>query len=438
MSACAVAIACHAQEKSLRECIDIGIANNLTLANARIGIDKGHTTLSQNRSRLLPVISAGFTATDYLKRPANVTTGTRLGSDFPDDPTWQAIHSMQYNATAGIMLNVPLFDRTIFTAIDVAKTIESISSLSYEKAVEDLTVQIGKVYYMAQASLEQERLADRNIERMEELCAITEALYQQGVVLEVDLNRVRINLQNLRTLSDQSHTLHAQQLNTLRYLLDIDIDTPLEVTRINEEIEPLEVAGISNRLPELLLYDQKVALAEKNIRSVRAGYLPSVSFTGYAGTIGYQESLHDFFHTSAAKDNWFGNCYIALSIRIPIFDANAKRLQITQHRHDAQQAANDRQILQNRLDQTYANAILQLNHNIEVFRTQSDSRRQAQDVYNVTEEQYKEGVASMTALLQDEMQLRSAQSACVLALCQCRLARLDLLKLSGNLSQLTR
>ena len=123
MSACAVAIACHAQEKTLRECIDIGIANNLTLANARIGIDKGHTALSQNRSRLLPVISAGFTATDYFKRPANVTTGTRLGSDFPDDPTWQAIHSMQYNATAGIMLNVPLFDRTIFTAIDVAKTI---------------------------------------------------------------------------------------------------------------------------------------------------------------------------------------------------------------------------------------------------------------------------------------------------------------------------
>lgn len=59
-------------------------------------------------------------------------------------------------------------------------------------------------------------------------------------------------------------------------------------------------------------------------------------------------------------------------------------------------------------------------------------------VYNVTEEQYKEGVSSMTALLQDEMQLRAAQAACVQAHCQCNLARLDLLRLAGQLEQLSR
>lgn len=103
-----------------------------------------------------------------------------------------------------------------------------------------------------------------------------------------------------------------------------------------------------------------------------------------------------------------------------------------------QQAANRMELMRKQLDENYANALLQLNHNMEVFRTQSESRCQAEEVYNVTEEQYKEGVAPMTALLQDEMQLRTAQTACVQALCQCRLARLDLLKLSGNLSQLSR
>lgn len=120
-----------------------------------------------------------------------------------------------------------------------------------------------------------------------------------------------------------------------------------------------------------------------------------------------------------------------------MFEANSKRLQIKQYRYDVQQAANSMELIRKQLDENYANAMLQLNHNLEVFRTQSDSRRQAEEVYNVTEEQYKEGVASMTALLQDEMQLRTAQTACVQALCQCRLARLDLLRLSGNLSLLT-
>lgn len=423
---------------TLQECIETGIANNLSLADARIGIDKGRTGVSQNRSRLLPVIDGIFQFTDYLKNPVNVTTGTLLGSDFPEDPAWQTIKSMQYNANAGIRLYMPLYDQTVLAAIDAAKTVERINSLSYEKAAEDLTMQISKVYYMAQASQEQERLTSENILRMEELCDITEALYRQGIVMEVDLNRVHINLQNLKTQYDQSRTLHCQQLNMLRFLMDMAPETPLKVTRMTERIESLPAAGVSEELPELLLSAQQKTLAEQRIKTVKAGYLPTLSLTGYAGALGYQEKFHHFFHTNAATDNWFGNCYIGLSVRIPLFEANSKRLQIKQYRYDARQAVNRMELMRKQLDENYANAVLQLNHNMEVFRTQSDSRRQAEEVYNVTEEQYKEGVASMTALLQDEMQLRTAQTACVQALCQCRLAQLDLLKLSGNLSQLSR
>lgn len=435
---CTLTSVCHGQEMTLQECIRTGIANNLSLANARIGIDKGRTGVSQNRSRLLPVINGIFQFTDYLKSLVNVTTGTLLGSDFPEDLTWQTIKSMQYNANAGIQLSMPLYNQTILAAIDVAKTVEKISSLSYEKAVEDLTMQISKVYYMAQASKEQERLTNENILRMEELCAITEALYQQGVVMEVDLNRVRINLKSLKTQHDQSHTLHSQQLNMLRFLMDMAPETSLEVTHMAENMEPLPATGVNEELPELLLSVHQKTLAEQRIKTVKAGYLPTLSLTGYAGALGYQEKFHHFFHTSAATDNWFGNCYIGLSIKIPLFEANSKKLQIKQYRYDMQQAANRMELMRKQLDENYANALLQLNHNMEVFRTQSESRCQAEEVYNVTEEQYKEGVASMTALLQDEMQLRTAQTACVQALCQCRLARLDLLKLSGNLSQLSR
>lgn len=435
---CILTSVCHGQEMTLQECIKTGIANNLSLANARIGIDKGRTGVSQSRSRLLPVINGIFQFTDYLKSPVNVTTGTLLGGDFPENPTWQTIKSMQYNANAGIQLSMPLYNQTILAAIDVAKTVEEINSLSYEKAVEELTMQISKVYYMAQASQEQERLTNENILRMEELCTITEALYQQGVVMEVDLNRVRINLKSLKTQHDQSHTLHSQQLNMLRFLMDMAPETSLEVTHMAENMEPLPATGVNEELPELLLSVHQKTLAEQRIKTVKAGYLPTLSLTGYAGALGYQETFHHFFHTSAATDNWFGNCYIGLSIKIPLFEANSKKLQIKQYRYDVQQAANRVELMRKQLDENYANALLQLNHNMEVFRTQTESRSQAEEVYNVTEEQYREGVASMTALLQDEMQLRTAQTACVQALCQCRLARLDLLKLSGNLSQLSR
>ena len=224
----------------------------------------------------------------------------------------------------------------------------------------------------------------------------------------------------------------------LRFLMDMAPETPLEVKRMTESMEPLPTAGVNEGLPELLLSVQQKTQVEQRIRTVKAGYLPTLSLTGYVGALGYQEKLRHFFHTNAATDNWFGSCYIGLSVRVPLFEANSKKLQIKQYRYNAQQAASRMELVKKQLNENYANALLQLNHNMEVFRTQSEIRHQAEEVYNVTEEQYKEGVASMTALLQDEMQLRTAQTACIQALCQCRLARLDLLQLSGNLSQPSR
>lgn len=424
--------AAQAQTMTLAECIRTGIDNNLRLANARTEMLKSHTRVAQSRSRLLPTVNGTAQFTDYLKRPVNVTTGTLLGNDFPDDPTWQVIRSMKYNASAGVQLAMPLYDQTILASIDAARTVERISALSYEEAKEELTVQIAKVYYLAQASQEQQRLADENIIRMEKLCAITEALHEQGVVTETDLNRVRISLETLRTQSGQHRTLYEQQINTLHFLMDSSCDTPLTVMAMPETVSPAPVSGISNTLPALLAAATQKELAEKHISTVRAGYLPTLSLTGYAGGIGYHERLKDF------TDNWFGHSHLSLTLRIPIFDANSKRLQIKQYKYEAEQAANQQALLQKQLNEQYASARLQLSHNIEVLHTQTECRRQAEDVYNMTEEQYKEGVASMTDLLQDEMQLRTVQAACVQAHLQCFLAKLDLMRMSGCLDQLTR
>lgn len=424
------------REMTLAECIETGINRNLTLANARIEIHKGRTGVQQSRSRLLPVIQGMFQLTDNLQDPVNVTTGTLLGTDFPEHPTWQAIKSMPYNARAGVQFAMPLYDQTLLAAREVARTVEQLNSLAYEQAVEELTVQISRVYYLAQASQEQVRLTEENMARMEELCDITAALFSQGVVKEVDLERVRISLQNLKAQRDQSVTQHGCRLNLLRYLMDWPPEEPLDVTVQGEELGLMPLVGFCEAQPEWHMAQKQQTLAEQRLRTVKAGYLPSVALTGYAGTMGYREKFGHFFHSHSPRDRWFGNSYIALTVKVPLFEANARKLQIRQHRDEARQAANRAEQVKKQLRKGYDDALMQLNCHVEAYRTQTENRRQAEKVYDVTAEQYKEGVASMTDLLQDEMQLRTVQSACVQALCQCRLAQLDLLKLSGRLTQL--
>lgn len=431
-------VSCRGEVMTLQECIQTCIDNNLALSNSRIGIAKARTEVKRNRSRLLPEINGVFQFTGYLKSPVNVTTGTLLGNDFPDDPTWQTIKSMPYNVSAGVQINMPLFNKSILAATEVAKTVEELSLLSLEKAEEELTMQVCKVYYLAQASLQQERLTKENISRMEELCRITEAMYQGGVIMETDLNRVRISLKNLNTLQNQTSTLHSQQINMLKYLLDLSPESELEVASMVENFEPSQVDCVSETLPELAILSNQKKLSEQQISAVKAGYLPTVALTGFVGGLDYQNKFDHFFHTKAATDNWFGNCYLALSVKVPLYDGNAKKLKIRQYGYEAQQAVNKIEMTQKLLLENFDNAKLQLRQNMDIYSTQLENRTQAENVLNVTMDQYKEGVTSMSVLLQDEMRLREAQSACVTALCQCNLAQLELLRLSGDLRQLSR
>ena len=60
----------------------------------------------------------------------------------------------------------------------------------------------------------------------------------------------------------------------------------------------------------------------------------------------------------------------------------------------------------------------------------------AEDVYAVTTDRYREGIASMTEVLQDEMQMSEAQNNYVTAHYSYRLTALSLLRLTGQLDSL--
>ena len=163
---------------------------------------------------------------------------------------------------------------------------------------------------------------------------------------------------------DQYATLYEQQLNLLRYLLDLSHETPMGVSRMPQEISLLQAEGVSSSLPELKLLSTKQELTKRQARAVRAGYIPSVSLSGQLGAVGYQEKFKHFFHTSGETHNWFGNTYLALSVHIPIFDGNDKKLKIRQYEYDRQQAENAFNLQRKQLDKEYADASRQLQHNL--------------------------------------------------------------------------
>lgn len=177
---------------SLSDCIKIGIENNLTLQSKKNEIEKNRLTVSENRSKLIPQINAFANFNDNFEPPVSVTDGSAYGNPY------NVTKTLQYGANAGFQLQMPLYNQTVYTSVSIARTMEEISRLGYEKAKEDLTMEISKMYYLGQASAEQISLIKANIARLEELKGITEAFYDNGMAMEVDVKRVSINLETCR------------------------------------------------------------------------------------------------------------------------------------------------------------------------------------------------------------------------------------------------
>ena len=238
--ACLLMGSAGAQEVlSLSQCLKTGIENNLGLQAQQNEVRKGKHAISENRAKLLPQINAVASFNDNFNPPVSVTDGSAYGNPY------NVTKTLQYNASAGLQLQMPLYNQTAYTAVDIARTLDNINRLTYEKAREDLILQIAKMYYLGQSTAEQIGIVRENIDRLRELRDITHAFYDNGMAMEVDLKRVNINLENMQVQYDNAQAMLTQQLNLLKYVMDYPADADIALEPVDtENIQTVELTGL--------------------------------------------------------------------------------------------------------------------------------------------------------------------------------------------------
>lgn len=415
---------------TLEECLRLGIENNLFLESSRNEIRKGEHTLSENRAKLLPQINAVAGFNDNFNPPVSVTDGSAYGNPY------NVTKTLQYNASAGIQLQMPLYNQTVYMAVDIARTMNELNRLSYEKAREDLILQISKMYYLSQNTAEQIALIKENISRLNELSSITQAFYDNGMAMEVDVKRVNINLENQRVQYDNAQSMLTQQLNLLKYVIDYPADKEIALTPVDtENTTSVSLTGLDNNQYELQLLQSKQKLAEQQRKMIGQGYIPSLSLTGSWMYSAYTDKAKNWFH-SGPSNHWYNSSGIGLTLRIPIFDGLDKRAKMKKAKIEKENAKLSYENALKNMQTQYLNATNELMNSQRNFRKQKDNYLLAEDVYQVTTDRYREGIASMTEVLQDEMRMSEAQNNYINAHYNYQVTNLSLLKLTGQLETL--
>lgn len=420
------------QNLSLQECIQIAVERNINVEKVRIDLEKSGHRVDEVRAAMLPKVNINGSFTDYLEKSKTLLPG----AIFQQPGNIVAEMGTQYSTNASLSITQVLYSQSALTALKIAKHLETVSELGVEKASEEIAAGISKLYFLTVTTAKQEALADENIARVKRLSDIIQLLVENGMGRETDFERISVNLENLHTQKSNTKAVHEQQLNMIKFILEIPLDENIVLTD-NAEMSLLQ------KLPELLsdfsghvdiqMLEAQLEMNRLNESLINAGYLPSLAFVGSYGYTGYREDFGNYFKSNSPESNWFASSYVGLSLSIPIFDGFEKRSKSRQAHLDYQKTAMTLDNTKEQFNVNYRNAMNNYQNHQNNVERQKKNIALAEKVYQETALKYREGLSTMSELLQDELSLSNAQAAYLNALYNFKEAEVNIMSLTGEI-----
>lgn len=423
---------------SLKDCVKQAVEKNVNVRTAQLDKEKGEAKKQEANASLYPKLNLDMNVTDNVALPTTVLPpefGALAGKPGVAMPVQMG---SQYIASAMLKLTQVLYNQTALTALKLAKSADDINNLSIRKSKEEIGVQVAKMYALALTTMEQQKLVQGNIDRMEKQQKITKVTVENGVGKQIDLDRVNVNLENMYTQLSNTNAAIEQQMNTIKYMLAIPLDTPIELTdTIGTDLlanQPVLINDFSGNVNVRLLESQK-DLNALNKKFINAGYVPSLSLSAQAAYQGLQNDFNTYFKKNG-DNKWYPNANFTVALSVPVFDGFEKRAKARQAEMDYRKSALSLENTKEALSLDYRNALNTYSNNKITVDRQKKNLQLADKVYRETTLKMKEGMATMSSLLQDETSLSNAQANYLTALYNFKESELKIMSLNGEINRL--
>lgn len=422
---------------TLKQCVQMAVQNNVNVKSARYDKEKSAYKIDETRAALLPKVNLSGSFQDNVIEATTILPaafGKMLGGTGDEDIAVSM--GTQYSSSASVNFSQVLYNRTAYLALEIAKKSSNISALSVEKATEEIAAEVAKLYFLIQTTAEQDKLIEGNIARAEKMKAITKVTVDNGVGKQVDFDRVSVNLENYRTQLSNSQAALEQQLNMMKYLLDIPQDHSVSLIDAVEMNLLPETSALNSDLSthiDLKLLKSQQEMNELNQKTIKSGYLPTVSLSGLLAMQGLKTEFKDYF---SSNSKWYPYSYINVSLSVPLFDGGDKHAKSRQAKMEYQKTEEKLESTKESLDMSFKNATNNFVNNKSNVDRQRQNLALAEKVYEETFLKYREGMATMSNLLQDETSLSNAQAGFLTSLYNLKDAEVKMLSLSGDIQNL--
>jgi outer membrane protein TolC len=351
---------------TLDKAIDIALANNRSVKNARLETEKADEKLAAARTHLLP----GFKINAGISKPLSTFDTTfekGVFGNFPSGPVpnEDTVITSSTKPTAVIVgqLSQPLSQlHRIKLQIKQQETAGEISRAQLSTTEQALVNEVKRAYYAILQSQGAAQAAEANIKLYRELDRVTGEYVVQQVALKTDLMDVQTRLAKAEyeVMTIQNQLL--AQKEQLNHLLGRDVRTEFAVSSADEtalavmrETDLIQARGraLAHR-PEIREARLRIEQAKLDKRIKKSEFIPDVSLTvNYAKTFSYSNFVPRSLSGVGVQVEW------------EIFDWGRKKHEVADKEKSVSQANNS-------LLDTESQVLMEVNAR---FRTMQEARQ---------------------------------------------------------------
>lgn len=416
---------------SIKEAIDYAMNNQKDVQNAAIDADISRYKVKETIGIGLPQLNGSFDVKDYEQIPTSLIPAQFFGGK---EGEYAAVQfGTRWNATGGLSASQLIFDPSYLIGVAASKTYRELTEKNLNRTKIETAVTVTKAYYTLLLVRERKKIIDANVLRLLKLYNDTKAMFENGFIEKIDLDRVHVALNNVTSEQEKIERFIELSERTLKFQMGLSdkihvvITDSLDANAIKHLNIPIESSEPTRRIEYSILQTQQ-QLQEYNLKRYKAQYLPSLVAYGVLNASAQRTSFTVF----DPSYRWYSTGIIGATLSINFFDGFQKNYRIKQETLALQKIKNEVTNFENGVNLEVAASRAGLLDALSTLNTQDENLSLATSVVSTTKLKYDQGVGSNLEVLDAETSLKEAQANYFNALYDAIIAKINLDKSLGN------
>lgn len=399
----------YAQEAfSIEEAVQYAIKNHYTVKKDAINIADAEEQMRLIRASGLPQINGSVDYNYFVEVPQMV-----LPPEF--DPTGElgsVSFQLRNSLATGVNLGMLAFDGSYLVALKAAKVYRDFVATQVEQSPINLRNAVTQAYYSVLLVERNKAQLEKNLEVLRSIRKEVDAIFQNGLNEKLDVDRIDLSISSIEATMKNLDRGREVVENLLKFQMQYPADQNIVLKDSFEDLfehantyEQLAVAqlNINNRV-EYRIMGKGIELASMDITRYKKGYLPNLSIFG---------SFQRTFQTNnifKEGGQWLPTSVVGFSLGVPIFDGFMKDANIQKARLTVENNQLDRAEFERAVNLEVKNAQSNYLNAIETSKDRMNANKLAEEIYQVAQIKYKEGIGSSFEVRQAESDLYTAQA----------------------------